>query len=762
MALRFLGRGRLVVELVVVAVVCLVVVVETRKQQREICPFPCVCHNDEAFCDGKEIFSIPLHLPAKTTLLNTKNNYIRRLRHVQLHHLRKLKTLILRNNRIDFIEPNTFWRLRQVQSITLRDNDLRSVPPDIFKGLYNLQQVSFRNNHLHSVEYTFKGLRNLRLLSLGDNKITTITARTFRSNVRLYVLDVHNNSLSHIHRSAFRRLPYLRYLILRDNPLFQMALDFQFNYHMELLDLTACHLKRVVRGLPTSIRDLRMSENNITTLEPLDLKQTRKIRMLMLSQNRIRVINNETFGKLNILYELNLSNNTLRRMPVNLPRSLRTLYVVNNSIARVEDSDLQGNDKLETLLLNINKITSIGQAAFKHLSRLQTLDLSSNRILELQPFLFERTGKLQLLDLSNNPLRHADHRCFTGLTNLHILQLSSLGAYSHIKPTIFQFTGSLLFLDLSNSSALAASFTESPFLLDYIGSVEDLNLMGDNMFGLPADFPNHFPKLRVIKLVGNPWHCDQQLYWMTKWMQNGSVAFHEENHMLCHSPPELRGRRISSLTLAEIPTAPPPREDITPEVDVIDIEFTLGKNYTLLVGEEDAALNKSLLEALKGSTILNYKPGSDMDAVLQLTDDNIVTDEGEQKQSIKKDQQSKKPTKADITDTDMSEATNTNYIDPPVTQKRKKHSKEYRDYMAKKRLDSLLNKKKKGNNVKVKQDNEVEEEVEEELRREEVNNALLSLDKGQQHDKYSKDNTYWQLEDFESGEGSGELHPWWG
>ena len=40
---------------------------------------------------------------------------------------------------------------------------------------------------------SLQGLKNLRLLSLGDNKITNITHRTFKTNVRLYVLDMHNN-----------------------------------------------------------------------------------------------------------------------------------------------------------------------------------------------------------------------------------------------------------------------------------------------------------------------------------------------------------------------------------------------------------------------------------------------------------------------------------------------------------------------------------------------------------------------------------------
>ena len=80
--------------------------------------------------------------------------------------------------------------------------------------------------------------------------------------------------------------------------------------------------------------------------------------------------------------------------------------------------------------------------------------------------------------------------------------MSSLSDNGNIKPNIFQNTYSLLFLDLSNSSQIAKKFVESPFLLDYIGSVEDLNLMKDEIYSLPPDFPNHFPYLKKIKVGG--------------------------------------------------------------------------------------------------------------------------------------------------------------------------------------------------------------------------------------------------------------------
>ena len=61
----------------------------------------------------------------------------------------------------------------------------------------------------------------------------------------------------------------------------------------------------------------------------------------------------------------------------------------------------------------------------------------------------------------------------------------------------FQDTKNLLFLDLSNSTAFVRHLAENPYVLDLLSSLEDLNLMHDDLYSLPETFPRHFPKLKV-------------------------------------------------------------------------------------------------------------------------------------------------------------------------------------------------------------------------------------------------------------------------
>ncbi len=580
----------------------------TPKPPKRICPLPCFCQMKRAYCDSSELKQLPRGLPSDTQYLNAKDNRIRKIKEARIGHMIDLQQVNMRGNLIRTIEPFAFRNMAEMRSLTLRDNKLRLLEPDTFKGLYSLEQLSLRNNRMRSIEHIFNGLTRLNLLSLGDNKIRMITDETFRTNVRLRVLDMHNNSISFIHRYSFMALPFLKYLILRDNPVKHVDLDFKLSYHLELIDFTNCKLKEVVQGLPLSIRDLRMSENRITELKDTDFKRTKKIRFLLLSENKIKKIQNNTFAKLWMLYDLHLSNNSIHAIPEKLPPSLHGFFAMNNSIHHVPDTVFQSNKNMEFLYLNHNKIKSVGQQGFNKLSNLRSLDLSSNEIHHLRPRTFGQSNTLELLDLSNNPIQEAEHNCFEGLENLHILQLSSVKGSSRIKPSIFKDTLNLLFLDLSNSSQLARHLAENSLILNYIGTVQDLNLMEDNLHGLPADFPNHFPQLKSIKLIGNPWHCDRSIFWLTVWLQNQSVEFFHQDKMICESPPEMKGRLIGSLQYSELPTVSPPNPDYKAVVDIMDIPFTHGKNVTIYIGGDgfnirnDSIINISVTQEVDQQT----------------------------------------------------------------------------------------------------------------------------------------------------------------
>ena len=308
-----------------------------------------------------------------------------------------------------------------------------------FQGLYRLQYLSMRRNRIKHVEGLFNPLKSMTLLNLGENRVQKITDATFRRTSHLGVLDLHNNSISFIARNAFRYLPYLKYLVLRDNPLRELDLDFKLSFHLELLDLTNCSLTEVPEGLPFSINDLRLSENKIRALKSNDFKSARKIRLLVLNKNEIETVPPDAFARLWQLHELYIGGNRVKTLPQKLPSSIHGFYANHNNISEVP-SGVFGNkeSQLEYLYLKNNSIKNISQEAFRALKKVKSIDLSWNRIKNIEAFTFNQTLDLEVLDLSNNPLRRVGHDSFYGLANLHILQMASIISDGSIHPSVFK------------------------------------------------------------------------------------------------------------------------------------------------------------------------------------------------------------------------------------------------------------------------------------------------------------------------------------
>lgn len=323
------------------------------------CPKPCSCLMTLVYCDGITLTSIPKHIDKATTSLNLKHNFITRIRQHQLAGLTQLKHLLLKGNRLEQLRGRTFNDLHSLVSLSLTNNRLTLLSPKLLHNLRDLRVISLRDNLLKSINNLFDRNRRLQLINAADNKIEHIDKVTLSFNNYLRVLDLHNNSINFIHKHAFSALPLLKYLILRDNPLKQVELNFKYNFHLELLDFTNCKLREPVRELPRSVRDLRLSENNLTRVTSLDFAKTRKIRLLVLNNNQISDVSPESFKGLWRLYDVYLSKNKIRTLPKKWPKSLHALYVNHNQIEQVEDETFQENSHVKYLQLRNNKIQKV-------------------------------------------------------------------------------------------------------------------------------------------------------------------------------------------------------------------------------------------------------------------------------------------------------------------------------------------------------------------------------------------------------------------
>ena len=524
------------------------------------CPQPCICRSSIAYCDGMRLQRVPRHMPNAVYTVYMRDNYIRRIPYRRLQGLYNLKHLMFKGNHITQIDQKAFYDLYSLISLSLTDNLISFLPKDLFAHQKNLQVLSIRNNKLRKVDYLFKNMTKLQLLNLGNNRIRYIKESFFKQLPAIRVLDLHGNRIKHLAAQGFAHLPNLRFLILRDNLFGSIEFDFGKNRHLELLDLTNCQLTSVIKKLPHTVSDLRLSENHITEIGQHDFANTKQIRLLVLNHNQIRKIHERALAGLQQLYDLYISKNRLTKIPSNLPKNIHGIYANYNNISNIMEGTFNYHNRMEFLFLRHNDIKEIEQTALHSLHNLRSMDISHNRLMGLKPYTFSRMRSLELLDLSKNPMVKLEYGCFHGLRKLTILQLSSVLTKSFIVPSTFRDMQNLRFLDLSNSATLAQNMAQNSFTFQPLSAVEDLNMMNDRLYTLPPDLPKHVPHIRVIKLIGNPWHCDYTILWLADWMRNRSVEFYAPQFMVCSSPPHMSGRQIRSLTTNDVrpPTARPP------------------------------------------------------------------------------------------------------------------------------------------------------------------------------------------------------------
>ena len=156
----------------------------------------------------------------------------------------------------------------------------------------------------------------------------------------------------------------------------------------------------------TSIRQLDLSENHITSIHNSSFKEMPRLRTLNLSGNNLTHLGSGIFWSTPQLQQFDLSRNNLQRLPEDLFRGIRRLAL-----------DLSGNkldslpadlflktkvDRLESLKLARNQLSAFPDKTLAEQDyNLVTLNLAGNRISDISPGSLISTKNV---DLSFNPL----------------------------------------------------------------------------------------------------------------------------------------------------------------------------------------------------------------------------------------------------------------------------------------------------------------------------------------------------------------------
>ncbi|NXE54001.1 ECM2 protein, partial [Casuarius casuarius] len=308
-------------------------------------------------------------------------------------------------------------------SLDLTGNIITTISDEAFNGIPNLEWIDLSKNNLTSPgigPQAFKILKNLKRLYLDGNMLVHIPSELPST---LEEIKINDNRLHAIDEDSLQDLKNLVTLELEGNKLSEAnvsPLAFYPLKSLSYLRLGRNKFRIIPQGLPASIEELYLENNQIEEVSEICFNHTRNINVIVLKHNKLEENRIAPLAWINQenLESIDLSYNKLYHVPSYLPKSLLHLILIGNQIERIPGY-VFGHMKpgLEYLYLSFNKLTDDGVDSvsfFGAYHSLRELFLDHNE-LRFVPFGIEEMKKLRFLRLNNNKIRtvHPERICRT-------------------------------------------------------------------------------------------------------------------------------------------------------------------------------------------------------------------------------------------------------------------------------------------------------------------------------------------------------------
>jgi len=235
--------------------------------------------------------------------------------------------------------------------------------------------------------------------SFDSNRYRTFTNldEAFKTPKRIYNLDLSHQSLNEIPQEI-TRFTNLEILILRDNDLKKIEIDFSFFPKLKSLNL----------------------ENNQLTKIPLEtLSYCSGLQVVSIRNNKFEAITKE-WNQLKYLEVLDIGGNFIEEISGEIElKYLKTIKADDNKIKDFPIG-LENCPKIKLLNLNRNAFSTI-PTSFQNLKSLERLDLGNNQLEDISSL--QQLHQLKTLILDWTELNEKEVKAITQLKNLEILSL---------------------------------------------------------------------------------------------------------------------------------------------------------------------------------------------------------------------------------------------------------------------------------------------------------------------------------------------------
>ncbi|XP_076824732.1 uncharacterized protein LOC143470465 [Clavelina lepadiformis] len=336
-------------------------------------------------------FNVPFNLEASKAM--SKTSFVRKKRSTQkscmsdvsLCRCRHKSTVICTKTNCLQRLPTTNMTAEQgarIRNIVVsRQADFRVIKPGDLKVLRNLRSARFFSNGIYAIAHSaFESTPDLERLDLHHNELSSFPRAISRLS-KLRKLNLGGNKIVSIHPGSFDNNPLLEQLVLRRN-----------------------RLETFPGSLPSTLLKLSIGQNMISSAG--DIRYLERLKILRLDSNRFTEIRSNALPT--SLRELTMCNNQLssrRYLSVDNLKQLRRLRLAGNSnLQRItKHTFFRMASRLRELDLRQSHVVSIEGDAFSFFPRLETLELGGNELSEFQSDWFSYSKRLRGISLSGNP-----------------------------------------------------------------------------------------------------------------------------------------------------------------------------------------------------------------------------------------------------------------------------------------------------------------------------------------------------------------------
>lgn len=363
-----------------------------------------------------------------------------------LARLGQLRELYLQRNELSVVADQALARLKQLRIFNLADNKVSALPAHLFQDTPEISEIYLQNNSLSSLparmfakldqlvvlDLSHNGLTSKWIIggsgssvvisqeansSIGDTRISGIESsnddngeaevdpQVFSGLIRLVLLNMSYNKLTHLSPHAFKDLYSLQILNLEHNEISSVGPN--------------------TFSAMNNLHTLILSHNKLTFIDSTALNGLFVLSLLSLDNNEISSIHAAAFHNCSSLQDLNLNGNAFTESPTALQNLtlLKTVDLGENNIEQLESPRLIGLPNLYGLRVTGNRVVNISKKALEELASLKVLNLARNQIQSVEPGAFDTNTNLQAVRLDANYLTDISN-LFADSPNLIFLNIS--------------------------------------------------------------------------------------------------------------------------------------------------------------------------------------------------------------------------------------------------------------------------------------------------------------------------------------------------